>query len=750
MTRTVPSSANELSWQERHREAHLLAGLLRMSRLTLLYGEPGSGKTTLLRSGVMPLLRRRAIDRLVERPKQGRVVVPFPDRRGQGRLTDSGAEVAFYFDAWDRPPLPALQARIAQILSASGATFSAPGLSLTDTIALGTKSLGACFLFIFDHFEQYLSAPPQREGITEFADEFIRVASQPFLAANFLISVRDEAEPAMTRFRARISDYEDACLRLPPLRRPAATPLGRQLDFDVTEMLPAMAPALTPSASDSANAQRDTEASASEPKEMFERLDWSRPRGAREPRGGMAKAADAGPASIDTGIEEAPAAETMASAKPPWPEPISPGHREPEPSGDERREPEPSGKERHEPKPSGREPQPEPPPLVIPPDLARGPEGPAGVQRNVSLPLLIGLAACIAASVLALLLWPSTETSKQSLSPPAPAVVPPQPAPAPVAAPALIPTPAPAVPELKIVADATNSIDAAVARDIARLVAPNSGLTLDVVPASNWAGSLAGLRNQPSVAIAHHDALRAARNSPAAGKAIANLRIVMPLFAEEIYFITPSRSPLDYVHEIEGKKINIGPAQGSRALTAATIYERMFGAPMPVSEGTNLDEKEALQHLLTDKTIDVIVLVGTPPAALLAGMTPDVAHSIKILELNRNEPESRRALEAYLPATVPSMTAAEKVSTLAVMSFLVTFATDDPGSVERLGRFARSLCTNLPALQREGNRKWRDVQPGMQLSADWPYSTAAAETFRTCRQSTPEIATPARSTVLSR
>src|SRR5438445_523685 len=54
------------------------------SRHTLLYGQPGSDKTALLKNDLMPLLRRRAGDRLGPAlVRESGVVVPFPDRRGR-------------------------------------------------------------------------------------------------------------------------------------------------------------------------------------------------------------------------------------------------------------------------------------------------------------------------------------------------------------------------------------------------------------------------------------------------------------------------------------------------------------------------------------------------------------------------------------------------------------------------------------------------------------------------------------------
>ncbi|MBA3591293.1 hypothetical protein [Methylibium sp.] len=66
------------------------------------------------------------------------------------------------------------------------------------------------------------------------------------------------------------------------------------------------------------------------------------------------------------------------------------------------------------------------------------------------------------------------------------------------------------------------------------------------------------------------------------------------------------------------------------------------------------------------------------------------------------------------------------------MSFLVGTAASNPAEAERLTAFARELCRTLPALQNEGDPKWRTVQPGLQFEVGWPYSIAAAAGLDTC------------------
>ena len=45
----------------------------------------------------------------------------------------------------------------------------------------------------------------------------------------------------------------------------------------------------------------------------------------------------------------------------------------------------------------------------------------------------------------------------------------------------------------------------------------------------------------------------------------------MPLYNEEIYFITRADSPLNYVHEIKDAKINAGPLLSGTAMVSTTF-----------------------------------------------------------------------------------------------------------------------------------------------------------------------------------
>ena len=171
MTAELAPSLSALS-ESRAREAQLLADMLRISRLTVLYGAEGAGKTALLTSGVLPLLRRRATDRKLPQSSEPRVVIPFPKCRRHGHMQ---GELAVLFDSWDDLPLPELTAELASALPPGRTSLAAPLLDLPDCLTLWAKQLGVRFLVLLDQFEELLTAPLARPGIAEFRDEFARV-----------------------------------------------------------------------------------------------------------------------------------------------------------------------------------------------------------------------------------------------------------------------------------------------------------------------------------------------------------------------------------------------------------------------------------------------------------------------------------------------------------------------------------------------------------------------------------------------
>jgi hypothetical protein len=214
----MKSPIDDPSWLPRHRDALMLANLLRVSRLTLLHGEAGAGKSALLKNELLALLRRRATDLAPQAASPTRVVVPLPDRRNGERLAAHG-EVAVFFDTWDaEDPLAGLLARIeAELGIAPDPTPShAPRhpVSLADTLLRLGQRHATRLLIILDGFEAHLAADPEDAGARRFADALAQVLNHPGVPAHFFIVVRDEAQPLLDPWRARVPGFGDRWLRI--------------------------------------------------------------------------------------------------------------------------------------------------------------------------------------------------------------------------------------------------------------------------------------------------------------------------------------------------------------------------------------------------------------------------------------------------------------------------------------------------------------------------------------------------------
>jgi TRAP-type uncharacterized transport system substrate-binding protein len=237
------------------------------------------------------------------------------------------------------------------------------------------------------------------------------------------------------------------------------------------------------------------------------------------------------------------------------------------------------------------------------------------------------------------------------------------------------------------------------------------------------AGSLSS-----NFAIARFDALKSRPG---------DWRVVAPLNTEELYAIVRDDSPLRYLHELGGRRINVGAMGSPRGLSGAALYRQMFGAALPVTASTEDSLDVALRHLLDGTGVDALWIFDGQPSGWLANLPESTRRRLRLLRLAPEAAASRHALEAYLPARLASpleTDGATAVETLGVVTFLVASA-GETGSA----KLAQALCGHLPELRRDGHPKWREVRPGMQLPTGLPSALDAAQARRACVSSTAQF-----------
>jgi uncharacterized protein len=295
----------------------------------------------------------------------------------------------------------------------------------------------------------------------------------------------------------------------------------------------------------------------------------------------------------------------------------------------------------------------------------------------------------------------------------------------------------------KIVTGQERGTYIAIGADLAKYVAQPVGIDLEVMPSKGSAENVQRMRFEPGVklALVQSDVYQAyldmANTGNAdAGTAIRPLRLIMPLYNEEIYFVVRNDSPMKNINEIKDKVISIGPIGSGTAQSATTLYRLMFNQPIPEQNIQSLSNEDAIAALVVKK-IDVAVIVAGQPAKLFTDMNPDLLSQIRFLKLDPNAPETARAKETYFPATIRQSSypnwLKEDVPTLTVKAFLVTYDYGLRDTVSNLNRFADSLCENFDTLQEKGHPKWKQVKLELPpLTKGWQYYPPIERHLRAC------------------
>lgn len=238
---------------------------------------------------------------------------------------------------------------------------------------------------------------------------------------------------------------------------------------------------------------------------------------------------------------------------------------------------------------------------------------------------------------------------------------------------------------------------------------------------------------------------------------LANLRVFMPLYKEEIHFLVRKDDPIDFIHQVKGRPIWMDMEKSGTYLTALNIYSKLFQqrpnivAPFLNPTATGEDEgtrrRRSALMALSDPTyykaypkIDVMVLVGGQPLSLLEKNIPA---NLKLLKFDPTQPGSDRVLQDYKQASIKktsypelAMTDSESPS-LAVDSYLITANFSDPQRNQFVKDFAGQFCANFSTLQARGHAKWKSLswQPGSTLpplAAGWQYSDRVKEGLSNC------------------
>jgi uncharacterized protein len=240
-------------------------------------------------------------------------------------------------------------------------------------------------------------------------------------------------------------------------------------------------------------------------------------------------------------------------------------------------------------------------------------------------------------------------------------------------------------------------------------------------------------------------------------KLLSNLRVFMPLYREEIHFLVKQDSPLEFIHQIRGKRIWMDAEKSGTYLTALNIYSKMFNERPTVVEPfinptvTGDDEgtrtRRSALMVLSDPDfykslpqMDVLVLVGGQPLKLLEANVPT---NLKLLKFDPTHSTAAKVLQDYKRADIqkssyPSLNIADAASpSLGVDSYLITANFIRADRNKFITDFADQFCEKFDVLQSKGHPKWKSLswKPGSPLpalAAGWQYSARVKDRLSRC------------------
>jgi len=279
-----------------------------------------------------------------------------------------------------------------------------------------------------------------------------------------------------------------------------------------------------------------------------------------------------------------------------------------------------------------------------------------------------------------------------------------------------------------------------IGREFVDKVAPATGLRLDVIETNGSIENIERMRYQRNVklAIVQSDVIlhleNVARANPAVRELIRPLRVVAPLYDEEIHVIAriPDADPSGGLHSIsqlKGRRIAVGPKDSGMAMTGLLIYQGLFGE-LPSDGAISYLTTESMIAALRDQTVDAAIIVSGQPVPRLAALAPEARGILRLLPFERSDPAVARLLQGpYYPAAIRKESyrwLERDLATLSVKAYLISQVYTNAATRRDIEAITRAFCRRLPELQASGHLKWRQVTLGAApLPGGWLYSADA-------------------------
>jgi len=281
-----------------------------------------------------------------------------------------------------------------------------------------------------------------------------------------------------------------------------------------------------------------------------------------------------------------------------------------------------------------------------------------------------------------------------------------------------------------------------IGQNLAKHVAPYAGINLMPVEG----GSIINVKKMRwqygiKFALVQSDVLeyykgKAKKGDQYANNLISPLRVILPLYKEEVHILVHANSDMEYFHDLKGKRIAFGSANGGSAMTGIALYNYMFDEEIPPQNVYFSSFDQALRAIAIDKTADAWIMVAGQPTTRFSQLPLQAKQSLKLLKYDKSNHQAQRILQGpYYKATINKESYKwldQDIPTIAVKTFLITQKYRNSWTKKRIKNFTKSLCRNFSVLQSKGHPKWQEVKLELsKLPGGWEYSDDVKEAFQT-------------------
>ncbi len=259
-----------------------------------------------------------------------------------------------------------------------------------------------------------------------------------------------------------------------------------------------------------------------------------------------------------------------------------------------------------------------------------------------------------------------------------------------------------------------------IAKEIAQTVAKDIGLNMSVIESTGSKANIKNLVEDSNVkfAIVQHDIIELLKRSKKAKyhQLLNDVRVLVPLYIEEVHIIVRKDSNIRYLQDIKNRKVAIGPKGSGTALTALFIYEMEFGRGSLTADIIDRSSLSDALKKLDRGEVDVVFAVGAQPISALSGdknyrLIPIT--SSKILS-NYYETTIKKSSYSWLKKDIP---------TAGVISLLICNKANSIPSYQ-MREFGRDFARRLNYLKEYGHQRWKEVKkrlPPLPSTQKWRY-----------------------------